>query len=168
MHAIPCFKDYALPQSYHLLRFLFKPYMADSMIPGKKLYIHRKSTKDRMIINETDVHTCVSNLGYQIVCLEDFDIKTQIRMVSESEYIIGAHGAGLALTVFCNQHAKVIEVYGGKNSEKRHYYHIAHSLKHKFMRFQDVIVTNSEHEHMIVNINTLTIFLQEWHIPSLF
>ena len=142
--------------------------MATAVIPGKKLYIQRKNTKDRMFINEDDVQKCLVKLGYQTVSLEDYSIQEQIRMMSEAECIVGAHGAGLALTVFCHPSAKVLEIYGAKNSERRHYYHIAYSLKHRFMRFQDVIVSNTEFEHMIVNVAKLEEFLQEWHHPRLF
>jgi hypothetical protein len=168
MHAIPCFKDYALPESYQLLRQLYKPHLSLTLTPGKKLYIQRKNTKDRMFINETDVQKSLEKLGYQTVSLEDYTIKEQIRMISESEHIVGAHGAGLALTVFCHPSAKVLEIYGAKNSERRHYYHIAHILKHRFMRFQDVLVSNTEFQHMIVNVAKLEEILQEWHHPRLF
>ena len=36
MHAIPIFKDFALPNSYHLIRQLFKDSISTSIIPGKK------------------------------------------------------------------------------------------------------------------------------------
>jgi hypothetical protein len=168
MHAIPCFKDYALPESYALVRYLYTPHMATTIMTGKRLYIQRKNTKDRMFINEPEVQQCLEKLGYQCVLLEDYNIKEQIHMVSESECIVGAHGAGLALTVFCHPNAKVVEIYGGKNSERRHYYHIAHSLKHQYMRFQDVTISNTEFEHMNVNVAKLGEFLREWHHPRLF
>jgi len=41
MHAIPCFKDVALPESYKLLRYLFREHIKP-MIPNKKVYIQRK------------------------------------------------------------------------------------------------------------------------------
>lgn len=167
-HTIPWFIDYALPESYALLRDLYKPYMATTLIPGKKLYLQRNNTKTRMFTNETDVTNCLEKLGYQTVCLENYSIQEQIAMVSESEFIVGAHGAALAFTVFCNPNAKVVEIYGGRNSVRRHFYHIAHILKHGFIRFQDVILDVKEFEHMIVEITKLEEFLSEWHNYRLF
>jgi hypothetical protein len=168
MHAIPIFKDYALPESYSLIRFLFQSYISPTMIIGRKIYIQRKNIKERTFINESEVQSQLEKLGYKTILLEDYDVKTQIRIVSEAEFIVGAHGAGLAFTVFCNSKAKVLEIYQGKNSEKRHYYHIAHILKHSFMRFQDCIECDKNTETMFVNTSKLVEFLNEWHHNRLF
>jgi hypothetical protein len=165
MNAIPIFKDFVLPQSYHLVRDLFKSYVSP-LIPGKKTYIQRKGTASRTIINEEELRTMLERVGYTTICLEDHDIKTQIKLVSESEFIIGAHGAGLAFTVFCNQGAKVIELCGKHMNENRHYYHIAHILKHKFIRFQNIVELDLE--KMQLNIELLYPFLLEWQNPCLF
>jgi capsular polysaccharide biosynthesis protein len=168
MNAIPIFKDYSLPESYSLMRLLFQPYIAPTMIKGRKIYIQRKNIETRTFINESEVQFQLEKLGYETILLETHDIKTQIRIVSEAEFIVGAHGAGLAFTVFCNSKAKVLEIYQGLNSEKRHYYHIAHILKHSFMRFQDGIECDKNTETMFVNTSKLVGFLNEWHHDRLF
>ena len=161
MHAIPVFNDIALPQSYHLMRHLFKSSMKESMIPGKKLYIQRKSTSARALKNEEELRHSLESMGYETAALEDYEIKDQIRMVSEAEYIVGAHGAGLAFTVFCNQRAKVVELCESPTTEYKHYYHIAHILKHNFIRFQKITKETG------VDIRSLSDFLHEWHISQL-
>jgi len=167
MHAIPCFKDIALPGSYTLLRFLFKHHIR-AMIPGRKIYIQRKNATKRTFLNETKVQSLLESLGYETIVLENYSAKEQIRILSESEYIIGAHGSGLSLTVFCNQKAKVVEIYGAPMTERKHYYHIAHTLKHSFFRFQDVDQSKEENEAMSVNTESLRSFLIQWHHPGLF
>jgi len=165
MCAIPCFKDIALPASYALLRFLFKQHIGE-MIPNKKIYIQRKNATRRVFLNETKVQSLLESLKYETVVLENYSAKEQIRILSESEYIIGAHGSGLALTVFCNRKAKVIEIYGAPMTERKHYWHIAHALKHSFFRFQNV--DPEKNEDMFVNTECLHRFLMEWHHPALF
>jgi capsular polysaccharide biosynthesis protein len=162
---IPIFEDVALPQSYHLVRHLFKNCMAPELKKGKSIYIQRKPGETRTFINEKDLQRSLESNGYETIILENYEIKEQIRIVSEAEYIIGAHGAGLAFTVFCNQHAKVIEICGKNNNVSKHYYHIAHMLGHHIFRFQDVII--NEDDNTLVNIKELDAFLKLWHCSQL-
>lgn len=162
MRAIPVFKDIALPQSYPLMRHFFKDHMSPSIIKGKKLYIQRKSTATRSLKNEEAVRHHLESLGFTTVALEDYEIKDQIRMVSEAEYIVGVHGAGLAFTVFCNQSAKVLELCESSMTDNKHYYHIAHILKHNFIRFQTITKETG------VDMVAFSAFLHEWIHPQLF
>jgi len=121
----------------------------------------------RTFVNEIEVQHLLESLGYETIAMEDYDAKEQIRIVSESEYIIGGHGSGLSLTVFCDQKAKVVEIYGASMTEKKHYYHIAHALKHSFFRFQDVVQVG-ESDSVSVKTDSLKSFLTEWHHKRLF
>jgi hypothetical protein len=162
LHAIPVFKDIALPQSYYLIRHLFKDHMSASMVERKKLYIQRKNTATRPLKNEEELRHRLESLGFTTVALEDYEIKEQIHMVSEAEYIVGVHGAGLAFTVFCNQRAKVVELCESPTTEHKHYYHIAHILKHSFIRFQTITTETG------VDMVAFSAFLHEWIHPHLF
>jgi hypothetical protein len=170
MEIIPNYEDFALPQSYGLMRYLFNEHMSKDIIPGKKIYIQRKppAANSRLFVNESDIQNALEMLGYETICMEDYSIKEQIRIFSESEFIIAAHGAALAFTVFCNTGAKVLEIYGKHNNERKHYYHMAHVLKHGFLRFQDITETDESKENMLVNIPNLLEFLEFWHNNMLF
>jgi hypothetical protein len=170
MEIIPNYEDFALPQSYGLMRYLFNEHMSKDIIPGKKIYIQRKppAANSRLFVNESDIQNALEMLGYETICMEDYSIKEQIRIFSESEFIIAAHGAALAFTVFCNRTAKVLEIYGKHNNERKHYYHMAHALKHGFLRFQDITETDESKENMLVNIPNLLEFLEFWHNNMLF
>lgn len=162
MNAIPYLYDIVVTESYALLRKLFAPHMKP-LQPGKKIYIWRKNTECRTCANEQEVQNCVQQFGYEIVCMEDHSIVEQIRMISEAETIVGLHGAGLAMTVFCNQNAGVIEINPDTNTKRRHFYHIALTLRHKYFRFQDVEVLSTEQEVWKVNVPELVHILSEWH-----
>ena len=160
MHAIPLFNDTCLPESYTLIRELFKPYYSKVVQKGKRIYIRREGhTGERIFTNEADVTACLSLLGFDAINLEDYEIKDQIRMVSEAEVIVGAHGAGMSFTVFCNKDAKVVELYGRPLTEKRHFLHIAHVLGHSFSRFQDLKMHDDSKETMTVNVPELERYL---------
>ena len=170
MEIIPNYEDIALPQSYGLMRYLFNEHMSKDIIPGKKIYIQRKppAANSRLFVNEPDIQNALEMHGYETICMEDYSIKDQIRIFSESEFIIGAHGAALAFTVFCNRGAKVLEIYGKHNNERKHYYHMAHVLKHGFLRFQDITEIDEAKENMLVNTESLLEFLENWHNNMLF
>ena len=170
MEIIPNYEDFALPQSYGLMRYLFNEHMSKDIIPGKKIYIQRKppAANSRLFVNEPDIQNALKMHGYEIICMEDYSIKEQIRIFSESEFIIAAHGAALTFTVFCNMGAKVLEIYGKHNNERKHYYHMAHVLKHGFLRFQDLTETDEAKGNMLMNIPTLLEFLEFWHNNMLF
>jgi len=170
MEIIPIYKDIALPQSYGLMRYLFNEHMSKDIIPDKKIYIQRKppAANSRIFVNESDIQNALEMHGYETICMEDYSIKDQIRIFSESEFIIAAHGAALAFTVFCNRGAKVLEIYGKHNNERKHYYHMAHALKHGFLRFQDITEIDEAKGNMLVNIPILLDFLENWHDNILF
>lgn len=162
-HTIPTYNDFAFPESYVLLRALFGRFMSKTIIEGKKMYIWRKNADCRTFVNEVELQCYLREVGYEIVCMEEHSIAEQIRMISESEFIVGAHGAGLAMTVFCNLGAKVVEINPDTNVERRHFYHIAHFLRHKYFRFQNVEVLSRKNEEWKVNAPLLHAFLLEWH-----
>lgn len=162
---IPIFVDTALPQSYYLVRDLYKAHISP-MKKGKSIYIQRKPGQTRTFLNEADLRSKLELNGYETIVLEDHEIKEQIRIVSEAEYIIGAHGAGFAFTVFCSPGTKIIEICGKQNQESKHYYHIAHVLGYSFFRFQNVI--ENDDTNVLVNIKELVDFIRIWHERGLF
>lgn len=161
MHAIPLFNDTCLPESYALIRQLFNPYCSKTIRKGKWIYIRREGhTCERTFCNEADVTACLKLLGFDTLNLEDYEVKDQIRMVSEAEVVVGAHGAGLSFTVFCNKDAKVVEIFGRPLTEKRHFLHIAHVLGHTISRFQDLRIHDEKKETMRVNVAELERYLK--------
>jgi hypothetical protein len=164
MHAIPIFEDTALPQSYVLLRHLFKNSIYPQILK-KKIYIRRNpkhmGTAKRTLINTMDVDICMSLLGFEIVELEDYKVPEQIKKVTEAEVIVSPHGAALAYTVFCHPGTNIIEIYKSNTKPKRHYMHIAQECKLTFFRFNDVKVVD-EDENMEVNVHSLFNFLKDF------
>ena len=158
MNAIPIYDDVCIPESYFLIRDIFKDHYSKTLIKGKYVYIRREGLS-RKLYNEADVTACMILLGFDAINLENYDIKDQIKIISEAEIIVSPHGAGLSYTVFCNKDATVIEIYGD-SLKKRHFLHIAHVLGHKFLRFDDVIFHDGMNENMTVNIEKLNTYIQ--------
>jgi hypothetical protein len=158
---IPIFGDFTLPILYKFIRHLYSPYISPRQ-PGRKIYIQRVPPAMRTFSNEEDVSNLVRKLGYESVILENYTIREQIAIVSSAEYILGAHGAGLAFTVFCHPGTRVVEIFALPNTEAKHYYHIATCLGFPFFRFQGVDSSG------LVDIKLLEDFLYIWQYPEVF
>ncbi len=90
------------------LRSLFEKEIA-SENGGKKIYIQRLS--GRTIINETGILNILEPLGFQIVHPEKLTVAQQAKLFTESEFIVGPHGAGLTNIVFCKPETRVIDIF---------------------------------------------------------
>lgn len=83
--------------------------------PGKrKLFISRSKAIRRRIINEDEVFAFLEPFGYELVRMEDFDVRQTARMMAEAKAIIAPHGAGLANIVFASPGTKVLEMFNAQ------------------------------------------------------
>lgn len=62
----------------------------------KRLYISRKNEKTRHILNETELLPLLDSYGFEYVETQNLSLNEQIRLFSESDFVISPHGAGLA------------------------------------------------------------------------
>ena len=75
---------------------------------SRRLLIERKGPT-RMISNFDAVPALLSQEGFETVSLEGMSPREQILLFQSAEFVIGAHGAGLANLLFCEPGTKVIE-----------------------------------------------------------
>ncbi|MEQ8384397.1 MAG: glycosyltransferase family 61 protein [Coleofasciculus sp. A1-SPW-01] len=76
----------------------------------RRVYISRRNSR-RKIINEEELMPVLDKYGFEVYCCEKMSLKEQIRLFSETEVVLGAHGAGIHNQIFCNPGAKIIEIY---------------------------------------------------------
>jgi glycosyl transferase family 61/glycosyl transferase family 92 len=74
-----------------------------------RVYVSRRLTTARRVLNEAEVITTLRDFGFEPLCLEQMSLEEQIKVFRESEVIIGPHGAGLANIVFSNPGTTLIE-----------------------------------------------------------
>jgi hypothetical protein len=75
---------------------------------SRRLLIERKGPT-RMISNFDAVRAVLSEEGFDTVSLEGMAPSDQILLFQSAEFVVGAHGAGLANLLFCEPGTKVIE-----------------------------------------------------------
>lgn len=74
----------------------------------RKIFISRKNVKNKRLINEETVIEITKRYNFEIVYPEELTLMEQIKLFSESEYIIGSTGAAFTNILFCPKNAKIM------------------------------------------------------------
>jgi capsular polysaccharide biosynthesis protein len=76
----------------------------------RKLFISRRDSKRRKVVNEDFLASSLKDRGFEICLLEGMSFSAQMELFSQAEVIVAAHGAGLGNLVFAPDHCRVIEI----------------------------------------------------------
>jgi capsular polysaccharide biosynthesis protein len=96
------------PWICHFLREKFLP--AAAAAPARKIFISRRFTQGRKIINEAEILPQLARHGYETVFPENLTFRAQVELFASAKKIIALHGAGLANLVFTPPGARVLEL----------------------------------------------------------
>jgi capsular polysaccharide biosynthesis protein len=77
---------------------------------AKRIYITRRGSQKRVLVNELDLETALAARGFTIVRPEALSVRDQIALFHQAELIVAPAGAALANVLFCRPGAKVIEL----------------------------------------------------------
>jgi Glycosyltransferase 61 len=78
--------------------------------PGPPIYISRRDSKRRPMKNEALLEDRLASRGIRPVILSEMSLAEKIRIIRDSPFILGPHGAGLAYLVFASTPKKVLEI----------------------------------------------------------
>jgi Glycosyltransferase 61 len=78
---------------------------------NSRILILRKSTSGRSFTNQAEVIDALSPLGFTALYLEEVSFASQVSLFKQAEYIVAAHGAGLANIIF-SETATIVEIFG--------------------------------------------------------
>lgn len=78
---------------------------------GRRLYVCRKDALTREMLNDAQVAKLLGSYGFEIITMTDYSPQEQIDMFSSASIIVAQHGAALANLIFCNNKAKVVELF---------------------------------------------------------
>jgi len=96
----------------NFLREAFLPEANYPKVKGhERIYISRKNARSRKVLNEDKVIELLTRHGFKTVELELFPVSEQVRLFSNAEAIVSAHGGGLTNLVFCQPGTKVLECF---------------------------------------------------------
>jgi capsular polysaccharide biosynthesis protein len=79
--------------------------------PNRRIYITRRDTEHRVLVNEDEVIAAVVSAGFEVVNLSGLNLVEQARLFTCASHVIGPHGAGLTNLVFCGPDTTVCELH---------------------------------------------------------
>jgi len=101
------------------LRKLFlSHFSAPHVASYEKIFISRKQTERRHIVNEKEVIDVISHFGFKTLYLDEFTLEEQINIFSKAKIVIGIHGAGLSNILFMEKNTKLLELRGRIQNHK--------------------------------------------------
>lgn len=100
------------PWLVNLIRNMFLKKEFTNAYSGKceKIFVSRNKARIRKILNENKLWVILEKYGFKYFTLENMSIREQAKLFNRAKMVIGAHGAALANTVFCNPGTKVLEI----------------------------------------------------------
>jgi capsular polysaccharide biosynthesis protein len=82
---------------------------------SKKIFISRKDTLLRNMINEDEIFELFEAYGFKRYCLGQMSIIEQVLLFKNAETIVAAHGSGLTHLIFCNPGTQLIEIFQARS-----------------------------------------------------
>ena len=76
--------------------------------PSRKIFISRKNSSYRQLLNSVEVENLLVSRGFEIVFPENLSFLSQVKIFSQAKIIIGQSGAGMANFIFAPKTAKVL------------------------------------------------------------
>lgn len=90
--------------------FFSKADLADTTL-AKRVFISRKDTPHRTMLNEDDVFGIFEQYGFKRYLLSNLSMLEKVTLFHNAEYIVGATGSGLMNILFCQPNATVVEIF---------------------------------------------------------
>jgi hypothetical protein len=78
-----------------------------SPAPRKRIYISRRQTRYRRIVNEPEVESLMSDFGFETYLFEDLSFREQVVLMSQAEAVASASGAALTNILFAPPGARI-------------------------------------------------------------
>ena len=145
----------ANPENLHWLRTNLRSSIQEEVpynIPNR-IYISREKAPKRRVKNESEVLNLVNDFGFERVFAEDLSIKSQIRLFSKANKIIGPHGAGLTNMIWGDE-MTIIEIHN--DYIRDHYSVLANNLGHRYIPIQGDSTQPTElNSNIIVDVDRL-------------
>ncbi|WP_168193978.1 DUF563 domain-containing protein [Pontibacter sp. SGAir0037] len=92
----------------------FSNAIPEGELPGlypSRIYISRKDSKMRNVINEIQLEKELKAQGFETIVSSQLSIKEKIKIFSQAEVVVSATGAGLINMLFCKPGTRLIEIF---------------------------------------------------------
>ena len=122
---------------------------ASSLKMGKKIFLSRKKSTQRKIVNEAEVEALMIKHGFQVVYNEDLSFWEQVSVYANANCLVSIHGAGLTNMIFMEDNSTILELHKRKtNAKDWHslaYWYLADALN--FTYYHQICDPRDKEEH---------------------
>ena len=102
---------------------------------NRKIYVSRKNSDYRQLLNSTEIENILVKYGFEILCPEYLSFAAQVEVFSQAQIIIGQSGAGMANFMFAPKNCKVIMMAGDDPNTNLHGFHMLAELTGVSLKF---------------------------------
>tara|TARA_B100001250_G_scaffold375154_1_gene362513 strand:+ start:1601 stop:2590 length:990 start_codon:yes stop_codon:yes gene_type:complete len=121
-------------------------------VSGKRLWLSRKFSDRRFLVNEDDITPLLEDYGIEIIYPEKLTYQEQVETYRKAEFIGGVAGAALANILYMEKNNTVLELRAENDAHNNCHYSLAVALKNKFYY---VICEIDRDNNLIINDETL-------------
>lgn len=129
-----------------------------------KIFISRKDTDSRKIINEDELFSYFKKKGFYRYQLSELSFLEQVRLFSQATCIVSPHGSGLTNIIFCKPNTCIIEIYQNQFDPTFWYISDTLHLDHHCIKTQGI----TSHDRKIdthISIDTIQNYINQ-HVPN--
>lgn len=116
-------------------RFL-RYYGLEGIQPYRKIWISRSLAPKRKITNEDDLLPLLESLGWEVWLMEKLSFERQVRLMAETRFVGGLHGAGLTNMIFMPEGGQVLEIRFKGDNQNNCYFSLASAMRHHYWYLQ--------------------------------
>lgn len=136
----------ALLPAHYLTRFRSRVLPDRPPDKHQRIYISRKDSYRRQVLNEDALMNALKPLGFQRYRLEEMTVDDQINLFHDAECVVAPHGAGLTNLLFAHS-IPVVELFPGPHIIP-HFYFLCKALDHTHIPWtSDTTPTEGDHWH---------------------
>jgi len=122
---------------------------------SRKIYLARKNTWSRNIINENELIPLLCDKGFEIVDCAQYSFDDQVRFFSEAAFVIGPHGGALTNILWAPEGLKVFEIFES-TAIRRCYWSMCKTLGHDhYCGVADSVYNQKREPNIHVNIKEI-------------
>jgi len=93
-------------------QFLRSAFLREGRQTGRRLYVNRRDTKIRRVLNEEQLESALTARGFMSISASDYDFQDKMDLYRSADIVVAPHGAGLANIAFCPPGTQVVEIHG--------------------------------------------------------
>lgn len=151
--------NYNEPLMREMRDFLFAARgLRDNSDARRRVYVSRSRAAKRKVVNEEEVVAVLSEFDFEVVHFEDYGFDEQMRLASETKYMVSNHGAGLTNMFFMHAGGAVLELRREGERERNWFFNLATSARLAYFYQTCAAESPGQHTHtanIVVNTQRL-------------